>query len=465
MKITLLRYHPGDQVNSRVPKSLIKIWGVVPPLGLAYIAAVLEKENYNVSILDVPALNLTKKETYEALKKLKPDVVGITCMSSTIKGALEAAELAKKVGAITVMGGCHVASFPKEIVSYDFIDYVLIGEGEQIFPLLLKAIQKKYNFKKIPGLVYKNNNKIKINSGFGFVKNLDSLPIPAYHLLPIKRYNLVIALHPMITMVSSRGCPGQCGFCYKKPGDKNLRFRSPEKIVDEMELLVKRYKIKEIVIADDNLTTSKPNIKKICQEILKRKIKVRWEAPTRVDFVDLEILKLMRKAGCRRLRYGVESGDEKILKLMRKGVSLDKIREVFKWTKKAGIEAFAYFIIGYINENKDSIKKTINFAKELDPDMLMFCAATPLPDTNLYDLAVSQGFVDKNYWKDYTLGKTNKRIPFFVKDTDMWVKKAYRSFYFRPKYILRMFLKIRSWHDIKKYYYAAIGLFLFRMSE
>jgi len=465
MKITLLRYHPGDQVNSRVPRSLVKIWGIVPPLGLAYIAAVLEKENYNVSILDVPALNLTKQETYEELKKIKPNIVGITCMSSTIRGTLEAAYLAKKIGAVTVIGGSHIASCPEEILSYDFVDYGLIGEGEETFPQLVKAIEKKYSLKKIPGLVYKEKNKIKINPGFGFVKDLDSLPLPAYHLLPIKKYNLVIALHPMITMVSSRGCPGRCGFCFKKPGDHNLRFRSPEKIVDEMEFLVKKYKIKEIVIADDNLTTSKQNIKKICQEILRRKLKFRWEAPTRIDFVDLEILKLMKKAGCKRLRYGVESGDENILKLIRKGFTLDKIRQVFKWTKQAGIETFAYFIIGYVGETEETIKKTIEFAKELNPDMLMFCAATPLPDTHLYNLAIEKGFVDKNYWKDYTLGKTNKRLPFFVKDTDKWIKKAYRSFYFRPSYILKMILKIRSWHDIQKYYYAALGLFLFRMAE
>ena len=465
MKVTLVNYHSGDQINSRVPNSLVKIFGVTPPLGLAYIAAILEKEKYDVSILDVPALNLTKKEAYEEIKKQKPDVVGVTCMSSTIKGALEAAQLAKKVGAIVVIGGSHMAAYPKEILSHAFVDYGLIGEGEHTLPLLLKAIENKTSLKNIPGLVYKKDNEIIINPGFGFVEDLDSLPIPAYHLLPIEKYNLVIALHPMITMVSSRGCPGQCGFCFKKPGDKKLRFRSPEKIVDEMEFLVKKYKIKEIVIADDNLTTSKPNIKKICNEIIKRKLNVRWEAPTRVDFVDLETLNLMRKAGCRRLRYGVESGDENTLKLMKKGVALEKIRQVFKWTKQARIESFAYFIIGYIGETEESIKKTINFAKELDPDMLMFCAATPLPDTNLYDLAISQGFVDKDYWKDYTLGKTDKRLPFFVKDTEEWVKKAYRSFYFRPKYILRMLMKIRSWHDIKKYYYAALGLLLFRMEK
>ena len=466
MKITLIRYHAGDQVNSRVPSSLLKIWGVVPPLGLAYIASVLEKENHKVSIIDAPALNLTKQETLEELKKLDPDVVGITCMSSTIRGALEAAQIAKEVGAITVIGGSHVSACPKEILSYEFVDYGLIGEGEHTFPLLTKALEEKSTLKDIPGLVYKKDNEIEINPGYGLVKDLDSLPLPAYHLLPIKKYNLVIALHPMMTMVSSRGCPGRCGFCFKKPGDLGpLRFRNPQKIVDEMEFLVKNYKIKEIVIADDNLTTSKANIREICNEILKRNLKFRWEAPTRVDFVDLDILKLMKKAGCRRLRYGVESGDKRILKLMRKGISLDRVRDVFKWTKQAGIEAFAYFIIGYITETEESIKKTINFAKEINPDMIMFCAATPLPDTNFYDLAVEQNFVDKNYWKDYTLGKTNERLPYFVKDTNKWVKKAYRQFYFRPGYILKMISKIRSWNEIKKYYYAAIGLFLFRMKE
>jgi radical SAM superfamily enzyme YgiQ (UPF0313 family) len=255
-----------------------------------------------------------------------------------------------------------------------------------------------------------------------------------------------------------RGCPFQCGFCFKQSCDKKIRFRNPIKFVDELEYWVKKYNVKEFYIYDDTFTLNRDKVIKICNEILKKKINVSWEAPTRVNCVDLELLKLMKRAGCRRLRYGVDSGDPRILKEMNKEITLKQIEDAFKWSKEAGIEAFAYFIIGYLHDTPDSMKRTIKFAKKLNASYTMFTIATPYPRTKLFNDAVKEGIVDVNYWRDFVLGKEVGRIPYLVKDADKWIAKAYRQFYFRPKFLLKEIAKLKNWDEVKKKINIAFNL-------
>ena len=464
MKVMLIRYHPEGDINTEAPNSLMDEAGVVPPLGIAYIAAVLEKGGHNVVILDCMALKLSEEETLKKIMEYKPQVVGVTAMSTTIRGALKAASLAKKSGAIVIMGGPHTSANPKEIMSYNFIDYCIWGEGEYPMLDLVNALEKNESINHIKGLIYRKEKEICINPPY-FVDNLDGLPYPARHLLPVEKYSVIIALHPIATIVSSRGCPFQCENCSKDINHNKYRVRDPKKFVDEMEYLIKNYKVKEIIIIDDTLTLNKNNITAICKEIINRNIKIKWESPTRVDCVDPELLKLMYKAGCRRLRYGVESGDQEILSLMKKGITLKQVEDAFKWTKKAKIEAFAYFMIGYRNETEETIKKTIKFAKKIKADMAMFTVATPLPNSEFYKIAQEEGYVEKDYWAKFTLGQTNERLPYLVKDADKWVQKAYYSFYLRPSYILKRALKIRSFDEIKKSFSALKGLISFKMID
>ena len=216
---------------------------------------------------------------------------------------------------------------------------------------------------------------------------------------------------------------------------------------------------------DDVLALHKPNITGICEEILKRGLKIKWEAPTRIEHVDKELLRLMRRAGCTRLRYGVESGDEAVLKLMNKQINLKQAKETFRITKAAGIETFAYFMIGYPHETEKTIQRTIDFSVELDPDLVMFTVTTPLPHTPLYDLAKEERLIADDYWREFTLGNRNgERIPYFFPESEQWVKKAYRRFYLRPGYVLKRLLKLRSWDDVKKSLHAFFGIFKFKMA-
>lgn len=462
MKVLLIRYHDRGDINTRLPESLNKVQGVLPPLGIAYIASVLEKAGYEVKILDVTALNLTTQEVCLKIKDEAPEIVGITAMTSSIRGTLEAAKLAKDFGAITVIGGPHMAIYPEETLSYDFVDYGIIGEGEYPMLELVEAIEGRQPIQNIKGLVYKEDGKVRINEAY-IVTDLDKIPFPARHLLPMGKYSSIIGLHPVTTMISTRGCPYHCGFCFKGPSDKKYRTRSAQNVVDEMELVVKEYGVREIMFYDDILTLKREHIINICNEILKRGLKIKWESPARVDNVDFELLRLMRKAGCMRLRYGVESGEPDILKLMKKGITLGMVRDALNWTKKAGIETFVYFMVGYIHETPQTIKKTISLAKNLNPNLIMFTVTTPYPGTHLYETAQREGLIDGDYWKQFTLGLRDDRLPYFVPDAEKWVRKAYRSFYFRPNYIVKRLFKIRSWDDVKKHIQAAKGLLSFRM--
>ncbi|MBW2996331.1 B12-binding domain-containing radical SAM protein [Candidatus Woesearchaeota archaeon] len=460
MKILFIRYHNLGDINTRLPETANKVKGVVPMLGLPYLAAILEKEGHEVRVIDALVENLNRDEVKKRILEFNPKVVGVTALTSTFKGSLAAAKLAKECGAITVMGGPHLEIFPKETLSYDCIDFVVLGEGENVIVKLIDAIEKgskQEELAKMEGIGYKG--KEGIHCGYpGIVEDLDSLPYPAFHLLPMDKYESVIGLKPLVTMMFGRGCPFQCGFCFKQACDKKIRFRDPIKFVDELEYWVKKYDVKEFYIYDDTFTLNHDHVKKICKEIIRRNIKVYWEAPTRVDCVNYDLLKLMKKAGCRRLRYGVDSGDVRILEEMNKRVTLNQIKDAFRWSKKIGIEAFAYFIIGYLHDTPESMEKTIRLAKEIDPSYAMFTVATPYPKTKLFDDAVKEGIIDKDYWKDFVLGKKVERIPYLAKDADKWVAKAYRKFYFRPRFLLREAKKLKNWGEFKKRIKVATSL-------
>jgi len=463
MKVLLINPRDRDDINTRLPESVNRSKGIFAPLGLAYIASYLrENGNKEVKILDSEALNLTNDEIETVIKKVKPDIVGIASMTTILPHSLKVAKFAKNAGAITVLGGPHVSGFPEESVFFDFVDYAIIGEGEEAFSKLVKELEKKfqdkkYSLEKIEGLVYRKDGKV-IKNSVAVIKDINELPFPAFDLLPMNKYFSVINERPFVTMMTSRGCPFRCGFCYKQPTDKYFRRRTPENVVDEIEHWIKIYNIKEVMFYDDTLTLNKEHINGICDEIIRRKLKIIWEGPTRVDCVDEALLRKMKKAGCRRLRYGVESGDKRILKLMRKGTNLELVKKVFDMSKKVGLENFAYFIVGYYSETPETMQKTIDFAIKLDPDWVMFTVATPYPNTDLFNLSAEAGLIDKEYWKKFSIGQRVGRMPFLVKDAEKWIKRAYFKFYFRPKFILNKIKKLDSLYSLKNQFNGAMSI-------
>lgn len=462
MKIALIRYHDTGDINTRLPASLNRIRGIVPPLGLAYIAASLEKAGHIVRILDAQVSGYIKEDIKRELIDFDPDIAGITTMTSNFKGALEAAKLAKSCDIMTVVGGPNVEVFPEETLSYDSIDFGILGEGEESFVRLIDAIQNKKPLNGIEGVTYKENGKIKINSP-AIIKDIDKLPLPARHLLPIKQYPSLIHRGIMTTMITSRGCPYKCAFCFKQFADREVRFRNPKSVVDEMELLIKEYKVNEIMFYDDTIITNTSHIEGICNEILKRNLTIRWESPSRLDKINLSLLKLMRAAGCVRLRYGVESGDEEILEVMNKKISLDIVVKAFKMTRAVGIEAFAYVMAGYLNETRKAFENTMRLIKRIKADHMIMTLATPYPKTPLEREAVKANKVPPGYWRNFVLGETDAPIPPLVDGAEKWVREAYRSFYLNPRYIFGRLKYINSYDQLKKHVLAGIGIIRFKI--
>lgn len=463
MKIQLIRYHDVDNINTRLAKSLNQRQGALPPLGLAYVAAVLERAGHQVQVIDAIADALSRTDVASRIRSFGPKLVGITAMTPTFRGAQEAAMIAKAEGALTVVGGVHMAMFARETLSYDYIDYGIIGEGEEAVVELAAALESGSSVEGIEGLAYKRSHGEIVVGRERIVRDLDALPFPAFHLLPMKKYSSIIGLHPVTTMMGSRGCPYKCTFCYKTPSDKQYRRRSPRNIVDEMVYLQRNYGVKEIMFYDDLMPQQ--YTRELCEEIISRGVKIAWETPQRVNLVNAELLHLMKRAGCRVLRYGVEQGDPMQMQLVEKRISIDQVKRVFQWTRDAGIDAFAYFIIGYAFETPATMRATIELAKALNPRFVMFTKATPLPGTPLMDMAIEQGLIPRDYWSRFTLGHHMTPIPPFVPDGREWVERAYREFYLRPRKILEQLRHIRSWRDLKKNIDGFLGLVFFKMSD
>jgi len=458
MKVVLIRPNTYDYTNTRLPKKLNKSQGVLQPIGIMQMAAVLREEGIDVEIIDASLYNYSLKQLGDVLKDKNADIVGIgPVMTPNFRDCLWTADVAKKTGALVIFGGPQLSLFPKEVLSYKQVDFGFDGEADYSFPKLVKALRDGKDYRKIGGLIYKEEGKVFCNYPV-IVSDINKLPMPAYDLVEMNKYSSIISLHPVVTMMTGRGCPFKCGFCYKLPSDKKYRFRNAVKVVDEIEYLIKKYRIREVMFYDDTLTLNKKNIELMCKEILKRKLRFAWESPTRVDTVDEELLKLMKKSGCKRLRFGVESGDPKILKIMRKQVSHNQVIKIFDICNKLKIETFAYFIIGYVYENKKTMMNTINFAKRIKADWYMFTVATPLPDTPLFEDSVKEGLINPDYWRDYVLLKPVKRIPLLVPNADKYVKKAYFQTYFRISFILRKLFKISSFDELIKLVKGALAI-------
>ncbi|MDP6182284.1 MAG: radical SAM protein, partial [Gammaproteobacteria bacterium] len=395
MRVQLIRYHDVGNVNTRLAQSLNKRQGVLPPLGIAYIASALEAAGHIVDLIDAIALALSKEEVQTRIRDFAPDMVGVTAMTPTIRGALEAAQLAKDEGAMTVVGGVHMSIFPHETLRYPQVDFGIVGEGEHTIVELCDALERDGTFSSIPGVCYKKPDGEIVVGLPRIVDDVSSLPWPAYHLLPMERYSSIIGQSPVTTMMGSRGCPYKCGFCFKTPSDKKYRTRDVTQIVDEIEFVIDRYGVREVMFYDDIMPPKYAGA--LSREIIDRNVKIKWQTPQRVNLVDPELLELMAQAGCHILRYGVEQGDPEMMRYVEKKTHLPQVKSAFDWAKNAGIDTFAYFIIGYINETEKTMRATIDLAKELDPRYVMFTKAVPLPNTPLMFEAVKQGFVDSDY--------------------------------------------------------------------
>jgi len=427
MKIALVRNHDAC-INSRQIRMMQKRAGVLPHLGLAYIEANLLKRGFEAITIDAQAEYLDRGQLLARLREYGPDLVGVTTTTPGMPGAVEACEVAKEAGAIVILGGPHAEVFDVENLYHQCIDYVGVGEGATIMPELAEALRDGRPVNEIRGLIGRD-----FKNPAAPMLNLEDMGWPSRASVPIENYFSIMAKRPFATMISSRGCPFQCSFCFKQAVDRKSIYRSAEDVVGEMEHLVRDYGIREIMFYDDVFTMKRKRVVEICALIRSRGLKVRWEAPTRVDLVDDELMRDMASAGCIRLRFGIESGDPLILADMQKKTSLDEITRAVRSAKRAGIETFGYFIVGWLGESWEQYSRTVDFACSLPLDYASFYTATPLPGTKLHRQAVAAGKIDPDYWLNYVRGDVANRIGVLADKAEERSRLAYKSFYLRPK--------------------------------
>jgi len=432
-----------------------------PPMGLLALATYLAKHGYQVNLVDASVDNLSIEELINKIKDLKPDLVGISAMSVNIMQTFNLADEIKKYNPQIkiIVGGIHPTVMPEHTLSNKNVDIAVVGEGEFTVIELLDALKENHDLNQIKGLAFRKDGEIIVTPRRSLIANLDELPIPLYHLFDITKYKSPYAKKmPFISMVRSRGCFYSCTFCGNpKMFGQTFRCQSPERTIAEIDYLVKKFGVKEISFKDTELTLDK-NLEKLCDLLIARNYDLIWTCNGRVNNINENLLKKMKRAGCYSLTFGVESGNQEILNRMKKGITLEQVRKAVDLTKKAGLQIVTNFMIGNAYDTKETIKQTIDFAVELDTDYAYFGFTTPFPGTELREQAVVNNWIidhsmEAIRYDDLMMNATS--MP--TDELATYLDKAYRRFYFRPKYILNRLTKLDK-YELKNSYEGLVKI-------
>jgi len=440
------------------------------PLNLLYLSAYLESMNIPVKILDGQVHDLDEQSLIMNIKQFNPNIVGISCATPLVYAAHRIAKTVKAVSRqITViMGGPHPTVLPEETIADENVDIVVRGEGELTLFELVKAIESGSSLNSILGITYRDNGNIVSTQNRPLNTDLDSLPFPSRHLIPIREYRPQADIYyrfPWTTMLTSRGCPYNCIFCAsRRISGHRYRVTSPEKVVEEIDVLVNQYGIRNIGMADDNFVVDRKRTERICNMLIREGYnqRVDWVCAARADGVDEPLLKRMRAAGCKCICVGIETGSQRLMNILRKHLKLEKVENAVKLMRRVGIKVRGTFLLGIPTETEEETLQTINFAKKLNLDFAKFNIITPYPGTELWEMAKERGLVGEDTWSRLIPGiGFSEGEPVFVpegrhaKELKAEQQRAARTFYFRPRPIWNLANNIRSFDDFKRYFYAA----------
>lgn len=432
----------------RITQAIAQIT-VGPPLGLAYLAAVLEERGYVLEIIDANAERLSEEKIIDRLICSKADLVGFTAVTPTIDMCARISGSFKEElpHVPIVIGGVHATVLPQETMfRYPVFDFLVRGEGEYVLRDLVEALNNKSDLAKIASLCFRNSSGIVVNPLGDRIQDLDSIPYPARHLLPRGVYRTFDS-DKMTTIIAMRGCPAACVYCAVKliSGEK-CRRRSPSNVIEEIRLCRSEYGIDFVGFLDDTFTFDQDWVHNLCDEFLKSGLNkdIRWSCLTRVDNVTSDLLKHMKEAGCIRVEFGIESGSQKMLEYLRKGITLVQIKEAFTLAKELKLSTMGFVILNTPGETKADILETQRLVMEVDPDFLQISFATPYPGTELYKRCTDEGIEIEEDWSKYVFLNQHviKNKSISEKELDNLMRQMQRAFYLRPKYFLRMILYV-----------------------
>ena len=448
MEIDLLLINPPITLEERYG-TFASVGSQAPPLGLCYVAATVRNAGYRVQILDAPALNLDLPQTIDSIARINANLIGITASTVSIPRAAELAKAIKNhsIKAPIMVGGPHVSSIPEETLEeFNDFDIGVISEGEYTVPEIIVCQKNGGNISAIPGIVFREGAKITLSAPRARIENLDELPLPAWDLIPwLPRYYKPAPhsykMLPSSTLITSRGCNGTCTFCARPFMGEKYRSHSAESTIEMIDHLVKVYGTRDIMFYDDNFLLDRKRVTTICEEILRRNYKISWSCLARTDIMPEDFFKLIKRAGCWQIAYGIESADQTILDNLKKRTTIEKVAEMIRKTNEAGIHSRGYFMIGCPGESLATIEKTTRFLTQsgLRDFHVTFC--TPMPGAELFKTAEHYGEFDRN-WK-----KLGFWEPVFIPEgfTKQQLieshRRMYRKFYLRPSIIARYMVK------------------------
>jgi len=445
MRILLVNV-PYSQVYEDVAAGI----GAYLPLALGYIAASLRQRGHEVRVVDYGVEQYSDESFRRLLLGFSPQIIGYSFATASFGMARNLVKTAKDAlsNHLAVGGGCHVSSDPVKALMETDLDACVCGEGEEV----MSEIADGLPLSDIEGVTFRTaSNEVISNGRAPLIPDLDRLPFPARDLFPVEKYRPHVYYRrkvPWVNMITSRGCPYGCVFCSSNAVfGRKYRRRSVENVLEEIRQVVETYHVKDITFVDDEFTIDRKRAFELCSRIVEEGIDITWYCFARVDNVTPELLKAMRKAGCYYILYGVESGNDQILKAARKGITLDQAKNAINWTRDAGILSCATFIIGLPSETESTIRDTIRFAKELDPDWAFFNIAVPLPGSTLYEQARREGWL---FTEDYEHFAAMSTTPVYAPPglspqlLTEYAAKAHVQFYGQPHMILRRIYQCRS---------------------
>jgi anaerobic magnesium-protoporphyrin IX monomethyl ester cyclase len=439
MKVLLINPPPYNHAgNSRfLEKTPIQTYTM--PLGLGYIASYLEKHGYEVSILDAYAKKLSYEEIEGSIREMRPDIIGITCLSDQRAAWFRLIDVIRKADSTIkiVLGGAHPSLLTEQVLMHFRPDAVVLGEGEETMLELIEAWENKRDLDAVKGIAYMKDGKVIITLPRERIKALDDLPFPAYHLVNQSDYQgweflkmlygmLGMEKQPKYASVStSRGCVGDCGYCSSPLiWKRRWTHRSAENIADEMEKLNKEYNVEFIIVTDDIFTINQTRVISLCEELRRRNLNLMWGFETAVQFVSQELLHHAKKAGCCCILFGVESGSNTVLSNISKKINEEDVLKAFRMTKEAGILTGAFLMVGNPGESERSISETIHLLRKIEPDIILPQVTMITPSTKIYSLAKEKGFIDEGYWL------TDLPFPYYTCERDLqtllrWYRKLF----------------------------------------
>jgi len=439
----------------------------IPQMTLAYIAGVLERKGNNLKVVDCIASEMSANEVHAISERFRPELVLVNTTTPSINSDIDFIRVFKEKypGCFVAVFGTHVTALHESIMrQHAFIDCVIRGEPEWAVLDLAESLQSERPDSGVPGCTIRRRGGVVTYPDREFNEDLDSLGYPAWSYFDVTKYTHPVFNKPYVMVNTSRGCGHSCIFCVASLFyGKKVRYRSVESILDEIEhYVIGKLGIRHIWMYADDFTRSPEFVKKLCNGIIERRLKVVWWTNTRVDKNDIEMFRLMRRAGCYMLSIGGESGSYEILKNIKKGTKPEFIENTVNILRKAGINSLVYFLIGLPGETKDTIRETLNFCKKINPDYVEFYPATPYPGTEFYDIAVKQKLIVNDNWDNFMCGGNEFviEIPGISKnELDAILRKNYKEYYFRFKYFLVFIRRIAHPMEFLRLLIFGLGYF------